>query len=629
VTGTATLPAQKEPTSKIYFQLAEQMKDVNFHIDRSSIKLSLLKTAGRSGNWVAECDPPLPAGKTAEVKFSYHGGDQTAFVFHIGPDGSYASGSNTAWYPEFGPLLADGTVDGTTNVEGSTQLIMPANFTGIATGSEGSVMSHGGWRYEDYNVQNPEALAFAIAEFTVLHSSGKFPVSLYLQSPVKDSKAILEGISKVVEILSSIYGKFPFPSFALVEVTDKSVEGAGFGGAGCPGFMLATTSFLDEGFNTAFFGHEIGHQWWGNLVSHATEPEAADLLDEAMAQYGSLYCVRTMLGEKEAERYRRDGFPGYVLSQCGFEYLRKVSAGLDHPLGSLDPSDLISHELADEKGFLVYDLLRQEIGDKAFHDGLKSVAAKYAFSQVTWKQFKSEIEHAAHRDLGWFWDQWYTRPGAPLLDFSWHQQGDQLSVVIKQTAPAYRLTVPLCIRFESGRVEVEEVKTASTESPFSFPAKDKVAEVLLDPHFQVLHFTPDSKAQADVLTPATKAEWLGNKGDFMNAANTLALAEKVLKDADPFGLEFSVRYHLAQFKYRMGDNVSAKKEADLALACPAKIDKYLPLLLQLLMYIDEKNKDDAGARWAATALVQAEKRMGQRTSLTQTAEDWLAKHPSS
>ena len=50
--------------------------------------------------------------------------------------------------------------------------------------------------------------------------------------------------------------------------------------------MLADESSFDTAFNLAFYGHEVGHQWWGNAVTVRGQA-GAYLLSEAMAQYGS------------------------------------------------------------------------------------------------------------------------------------------------------------------------------------------------------------------------------------------------------------------------------------------------------------------------------------------------------
>ena len=85
------------------------------------------------------------------------------------------------------------------------------------------------------------------------------------------------------------------------------------------GFMLADSASLDAPFNLAFYGHEISHQWWANLVSNAGGAHGNYMLDEAVAQFDSLRAVETLDGTLAAEQYRRSGYPGYNADQSGPE----------------------------------------------------------------------------------------------------------------------------------------------------------------------------------------------------------------------------------------------------------------------------------------------------------------------
>lgn len=511
VQGTAVLPASNKPTSKIGFQLMDQMRDLRCELLEprqwaGPLKPASLGNLNKHENYVVQLPTPVPADTPIKLGFSYQGGDKTAFVFHVGPEGSYGCGSTSAWYPEFGPQ-DDKAIRGQSSITAQIKLTVPTDLTAIATGAETGPVVSGSEKTYTYAMKDPAAASFSVAKYKVLKSPGDLPVSLYTLSDRKDSEEMVRGIRAVVDKLVELYGPFPFPSFSLVEVSEESIKGAGFDGAGCAGFMLSGTAALSKGFNMAFFGHEIGHQWWGNMVTHGPEPEGKALLDEAMAQYGSLRCVHDLLGEEMAEQYRRDRFPGYSSTQSGGYYLAMSLAGFDKKLAELGDGDLLSHELADEKGFMVYEMLRQEIGDEAFHAALKQVASKYAFREVTWRQFKAEVERSAGRKLGWFWDQWFERLGAPFLDLKWSQDNDQVKGTILQEDPAYRLGVPIAIRYADGGSEIFRVSVKGASTPFARTVKGQVSEVLIDPHFETLHYTPELKAWAQSRVEEVKAKW--------------------------------------------------------------------------------------------------------------------------
>ena len=516
VTGTAVLPPTTAAQRSLGFTLLSPVHDLRIAVVEPRAAAGVLAPSVLGPcTWQCDYEAALPstieAGQPIKLTFSYRAGDKTGFVFRIGgSDASFANESNTAWYPAFGPVLPrDGkrTVDGSADMVGAIRLDIPRELTAVATGAELEVVERGDRKHYTYRVARPLAGAFAIAAFTVLRSPGELPVALYTLGGVKEPAAMLAGIRAVVDQLTAIYGPFPFPSFSLVELSNDSVAGNGFGGAGCAGFMLSSTSYLETGFNTAFFGHEIGHQWWGNIVTHATETEGNFLLDEALAQYGSLYTVRRLEGDAAAERYRVSGYPGYVATQSGGTYLAMSLAGHDARLGELPAEGPLGHELADEKGFLVFDMLRQEIGADAFHRALRDVVAIYAHRGVTWRAFRDTIERAAGRDLAWFWDQWYQRLGAPMLDVTWTQQSGAIVGTITQTQPAYRMKLPLELRDASGHTETKIIELSQLATPFRFEHATPATAVDIDPHFETLHYTPALAAAARARVDEVAATW--------------------------------------------------------------------------------------------------------------------------
>jgi len=113
---------------------------------------------------------------------------------------------------------------------------------------------------------------------------------------------------------------------------------------------------LDDPFNLAYYAHEISHSWWGNLITVRGQA-GVYMLSEAMAQYGSLRAVEELEGVASAERYRRTGYPGYNTEQNALGYFKLAAAGLDTSAMRDLPPGTLSHDIADMKGFLVWDML--------------------------------------------------------------------------------------------------------------------------------------------------------------------------------------------------------------------------------------------------------------------------------
>ncbi|MBS1718268.1 MAG: hypothetical protein JSS72_11110 [Armatimonadetes bacterium] len=615
VTAKVALPSKATATPEISFLLIEQMTDVEAEVlepRECAGKAQLTKLGSQSGEtgWSLKPATPFPAGVTPVIRFTYHGGEKTQFVFHIGPEGCFAGGGNAAWYPQFGDVsLKDGklTSDTTDRGIGHIRMTVPAGFTATACGGKSGQSREGDHEVFDYNVPTPCSLSFAAAKFVVKRIEGTIPVTMYFFKERANIDSYATGCRNVIDQLTKMYGKFPFPEFSVVETDDTVSNQAGFGGASLPGFMLSVSSVLNQPFNLAFYGHEIGHSWWGNVINNAG-PDGNYMMDEGMAQYGSLRVVEAIDGPAMAARYRHTGFPGYNFTQCIDGFLEVAAAGLDHRLADM-PNEGMGHELADQKGFLVYDQLSRLIGRPALDAAFREVLRKHAYGSVSWTDFKAEIAKQAHQDLGWFWDQWTMREGAPMLDLNWKTEGKGITGVLRQSAPVYRLRVPLRIEYGDGSAEVCYIETNELETPLRIEVTKPVAKVEVDPLYEIPHYTPESLAACQARALLTRANYLRWGG---KAAEAKAVYESVLKNLpspDPYGVEFGARAALGYLAHG-SDPAEARKQLELALACPVRLDRSIARCYLYLADAYQKLGDKDRARWAAEACLSYERQQG-------------------
>ncbi len=600
VSGTVTLPPATTDRAALSFTLSALMKDVR--VERitpgGAERVDLTSTPDdKLTKWQISFEQPAKRGTPVTLQFAYDGGEGIAFTYSIGPDGSFA-GQNSFWYPEFDDVRAKGRV----------AFVVPPGYTVLSTGAQQSGDADAAAGRFTFVNDVPTRFAFAAGRYTVLRRDAIVPVRVYLLRQRATAGDLVDGVNNVLKVLTREFGPYPYAAFAIAEVPDEPARKAGFSGASMNGFILANSSALDAPFNLAYYGHEIGHQWWANLVTH-TGPDGAYMLDEAMAQYGSLRVVEIVKGALAAEEYRRTGYPGYNASQSGYGYLLSTGLDRDQPLGHL-PSDSWSHELADSKGFLVWDLLSRTIGREKFRAALHRVTREYAFRSIRWDEFLAIVRQTAGEDLGWFDAQWFERAGAPEWRVAWQQSGAHVSGSVAQTLPFYRARIELAVNGVNGERAIHPIDLDNAEVAFSFPAPFRVLSVVADPHFLVLHWLPELHGGAAARAAGLRGFQLTDAGKFDEAEAELRSALGALPVPDSYGARYWTEYSLAYLYAAKHEWAAARQHLDAALAAPTRDAATLPYVYWRYAIAAKALHDEAALRWAVDAAASADAATG-------------------
>lgn len=483
---------------------------------------------------------PVPAGTRLQYTYAYERGDAPAFQYYIDSSFCMAGGYGSAWYPQVMARASDGTDDYMRGT-GTLRVTVPQPFMAVMAAATVKATTGAGTQTYEFHYAQPDIFSLYIGKYTRQESSGKIPFYTYSLSKAINGGEISRKALSVLDFLAGEFGPLTIPNFSVIEFPEAVAELTGIGGASILGGVVMPTGALRE-FNYALFGHEIGHQWWGNKVL-SKGSMGAEMMSEAMAQYGSLQVVEHF-DSARAILYRKKGYPGYLSDQSGQGYLKNAAAGNDEPLATLSSKN--GHILGDSKGFMALELLASVTGKPVFHKALRNIGDKYSHDGVTWQEFLQEVSAAYGSSLDWFYRQWFDRTGAPAWESSWQQQGNTLQLTVTQKDSLYRLPLEVLVFYRNGATSLQQVTVEDRTSRLQLPVNGIVDSVQIDPYFKVLHWD-------DALTPIAMAQSkvarVYNLRVQQKPDEAMALAKSYLAEGipnDQYGVEFGLYYMMGR-----------------------------------------------------------------------------------
>jgi len=299
-------------------------------------------------------------------------------------------------------------------------------------------------------------------------ASGPVPVYTYAKDgSIDQATEDFASTGEMIDVFSELWVEYPWTHYANAV--------APFGGA-----MEHTTATT---FGNSIIGtewaewvnvHELGHHWWGDMVTLSTWEEI--WLNEGFASYTETLWAEIAYGESMAQDYR--------VSQVESYFAWKEWEG---EFAVYDPEYMWGGTVYD-KGAMVLHMLRVVVGDTAFFQGMVSYGEKYAFGSASIDDFREEMEAAYGGDLVWFFDQWIYRGGDPsyvvgvtqteMKDGTWQVDFH----VAQDTDETWTMPLPVLLTLDNGDAVESEIWADGAESVVSMCLEQSVNELEVDPN---------------------------------------------------------------------------------------------------------------------------------------------------
>jgi aminopeptidase N len=257
--------------------------------------------------------------------------------------------------------------------------------------------------------------------------------------------------------------------------------------------------------------HELAHQWWANLVT--CESWSDFWLNEGLVTFLVAAYKEMAWGRDEYER---------EMLIARLRYERAVSEGARRPLvtDAWTRAEEMSGPITYSKGALVLHLLRRELGDEDFWEGLRlyTQAAARSGGVADTRDLQRAMEEAGGEPLAWFFDQWVyglepelvarhrLEPGAVVVDLE--QRGERpwrigMQIAVETADRRIRRRVTLTRAQESFRLPVSGVPlSVRVDDGGDLPRSvrhDRPWDMLV---WQALH-EPDPAGRAGALSALT------------------------------------------------------------------------------------------------------------------------------
>jgi len=248
------------------------------------------------------------------------------------------------------------------------------------------------------------------------HAGGNMPVEFYIY-PEDDSpsnRQAWERCLTMLPVFRDIFGEYPFvdEKYGIYEFE--------FGGG-----MEHQTLTGQGTFSEWVTAHELGHSWWGDMITCETWHDI--WLNEGFATYSEALWEERKPGSS--------GLPALFAAMNN----RRPSAVSDtvyvYDTGNINR--IFDYNYSYLKAGWVLHMLRRVLDDAAFFAALADYRAAYQYDSATTEDFKNAVEVSAGRELDWFFTEWVYEGGAPAYAWNWQNATvngrNYLLVYLRQT----------------------------------------------------------------------------------------------------------------------------------------------------------------------------------------------------
>jgi aminopeptidase N len=403
------------------------------------------------------------------------------------------------WFPMIGYLTDRFTAE--------MKITLPAGYRVIASGLTGTPRPVSGGQQYSFNWTKPSFPGTLIAgKFEEPLAVSGFPnLKLYVTAAHKqNAPEYVQTANKEFEFFEETFGDGPSHLLNVVELPDDTLPSYW-----APEIAAIAGARIADRSNYRLLANTIAHQWWGCAVTPSTLNDF--WIINGMARYGELLYMERISGQSALESAVLDISAGAL----AYDTIPLTS------VGRLQPFSPEFQAMTLDKGGMIFNMLRWEMGDDNFFKTLKAIVSQYSDKPIRTHDVEKVAEQESQLNLTPFFAQWLDGTGAPQFTNKYtvyrlgNNKGFRTIGEIGQDLDLFNMPVELRVETE-GKTEIKRVDVVGTNSQYVVDTFGRPRHIGIDPDNWVLKNTPDLQVRVSIL----RGQQLASAGD-----NAGALAE--------------------------------------------------------------------------------------------------------
>lgn len=279
-------------------------------------------------------------------------------------------------------------------------------------------------------------VAVVVGEYDFVEGTSTDGVLVRVYTPVgrkEQGLFALEVATKVLPYYKDYFQvAYPLPKMDLIAIADFSAGAMENWGLVTyrETYLLvdpANTSSIRKQSIALTVGHEIAHQWFGNLVT--MEWWTHLWLNEGYASFVEFLCVHHLFPEYDIwTQFVTDMYTRALELDC-----LKNSHPIEVPVNHPSEVDEIFDEISYNKGASVIRMLHNYIGDEDFRKGMNIYLTKHQYQNTSTEDLWSALQEASSKPVAAVMTTWIKQMGFPVVSVSSEQKGNQRILTLSQS----------------------------------------------------------------------------------------------------------------------------------------------------------------------------------------------------